>query len=213
MVSLCLSKNLWWEGLRLKEKTQLRKMRMQFNWNGMYPWHSSNHCCVSRSSWSHFSHKYWLTRRDFFFFFFLTNTWFIDNIFIITSLHEQFTNSLCQLRVKSTHPAVIQVAIQTLKKIEESLCNFGCDHTGGKKMPDSSQKLFIWKEKAYFSEQNLAVWERRGGSQGVGYVVRLPCVYGIHQECQTALVSLSLSLSVCVCVCVCECFCFMVDWM
>lgn len=36
------------------------------------------------------------------------------------------------------------------------------------KMHDSSQKLFIWKEKAYFSEQNLAIWERWRG-WGVGH--------------------------------------------
>jgi len=80
----------------------------------------------------------------------------------------------------------MQDAIPSQKKIEETLYNFGSNHTGGK-MHDSSQKLFIWKEKAYFSEQNLAIWERRGGSQGVGHLVWVPCVYGTHQECQTAL--------------------------
>lgn len=62
---------------------------------------------------------------------------------------------------KNTHPVkVMQDAIQLQKR----LCIILVMTTLGGKMHDSSQKLFIWKEKAYFSEQNLAIWDRRGGS-------------------------------------------------
>ncbi len=102
----------------------------------------------------------------------------------------------------------MQDAIQSQKKIEESLYNFGCDHTGGK-MHGCSQKLFIWKEKAYFSEQNLAIWEQRGGVAG-----RQPL--GLSALCLRDTPGMSncpTLFLVCVGVCVCVCEKAVVSWL
>lgn len=63
----------------------------------------------------------------------------------------------------------MQDAIQSQEKINGSLYNLGCDHTGGgggegegEKCTTSARNYLFEKKEAYSSGQNLAIWERRG---------------------------------------------------
>lgn len=92
----------------------------------------------------------------------------------------------------------MQDAIQSQKKIEESLYNFGHDHTGGKNARLWPKIIYLKRKGLFLRTKPSHFGEARGGRKGVSHLVRVPCVYGTHQECHNRP-----TLPACVCVCVC----------
>lgn len=100
----------------------------------------------------------------------------------------------------------MQDAIQSQKKIEESLYNFGHDHTGGKNARLWPKIIYLKRKGLFLRTKPSHFGEARGGRKGVSHLVRVPCVYGTHQECHNRP-------TLPACVCEGKGCCLMVDWM
>lgn len=100
----------------------------------------------------------------------------------------------------------MQDAIQSQKKIEESLYNFGCDHTGGKNAWLQPKIIYLKRKGLFLRTKPSHLGEARGGRRASATWLECPVFTGHTRNVKPPY-------SAYVCVCVWEGCCFMLDWM
>lgn len=90
----------------------------------------------------------------------------------------------------------MQDAIQSQKKIEESLYNFGCDHTGGKNAWLQPKIIYLKRKGLFLRTKPSHLGEARGGRRASATWLECPVFTG-----HTRNVKPPYSAYVCVCVC------------